>query len=687
MLLERIGEGGMGVVYRARQRVLEREVALKCLDPLLARRNARFVARFEQEARAACSVQHENVVRCVDVGEASSLHFLVMEYVDGEPATCRVQREGPLAVAEAVRIALEAARGLAAVHAAGLVHRDIKPDNLLLTQGGTAKVADLGVAKSTGEDAGRLTLTGERFGTPRYMPPEQWERTKDVDARADVWALGATLFFLLTGRHAIVGETQHEIEVRTRTGRFPDLRAERPDCPAALAKVVARCVQRDRRRRYASGEELADELHRLASGEAPAIASGPSRRARTAMRLALLTVAVGALLSVLGWLPGWNHDTESEVGVSLLDDAPLASPAEGGKDGGTRPEPPGEGAFTKWAGARVPAGWEALDATPLADGWARRVRDPRTGVVFILVVPGTFQMGSPYGEAGRSDDEGPVHEVRITRPFYLGETEVTVGQWRRFAQDSGYRTEAESTVGHLRSNFAEFSVYLFEDETEAEVEEGGFTFDASLDLKWDPGAVWSNPIPAHAYGSIVTHPVTQVSWNDASQYCGHYGYRLPTEAEWEYACRVGATGRYWWGEVEDGGNGKGNFLSLDSEFGYSFSGRSTPSFWNWEQFTLLSPYTFDDGFLFTSPVASFIANPWGFYDMHGNVTEWCQDAFASDFYAQSPLNDPVNEAGQGRVLRGGSFSWWPSDWRCANRTHAPAAMASAFFGFRVARTP
>ncbi len=304
------------------------------------------------------------------------------------------------------------------------------------------------------------------------------------------------------------------------------------------------------------------------------------------------------------------------------------------------------------ARSAVPQGWEVVDGTPGALGFARRARDPATGITFILVEPGRFEMGSPEGEAdGHGFDEGrPRHEVEITRPFYLGETEVTVGQWRAFVKKTGYRTEAEGGDGGITLGA------------------GGTTWEKRAD------AIWSRPLPLHQHEFEDAHPVTQVSWNDAQAFCDASGYRLPSEAEWEYACRAGTGTAYWWGETECGGKGKGNFA--DQALKRTFPG------WKWATFS------FDDGQVFSAPVGTYAANAWGFRDMLGNVWEWCADAYDREFYAHSPAADPLNTSGGGaRSLRGGSWSDHP--WFCgsANRLDCVPGSRAGFVGFRAARTP
>lgn len=262
VLFEVLGKGGMGVVYRACHLGLGVEVAIKCLDPALARGDEQLIERLQREARAAARVKNRHVVAVQDVSEASGLHYIVMEYVAGENARQRVQRKGRLGVNEALTIALGAAEGLAAAHRAGLVHRDVKPDNILVSNEGEVKVADLGLAKIA-NDTG-MTVTGVGMGTPKYMPPEQFEDAKQVGTGADVYALGATLYFLLVGSDGITGKTPAEVMRRVCDREFPKVSERVPEVPSALDVLIARCVHKNPAHRPLDGGALMAELAAIA---------------------------------------------------------------------------------------------------------------------------------------------------------------------------------------------------------------------------------------------------------------------------------------------------------------------------------------------------------------------------------------------------------------------------------------
>src|SRR6266567_7426089 len=204
-LTKKLGEGGMGTVFKAHQMSMDRDVALKILPRHLAK-DTSYVERFYREARASAKLDHPNIVRGIAVGEDRGYHYFAMEYIDGESSDKVLESQGKLQVGDAVKIALDVARALDHAHSKGLVHRDIKPDNIMITRQGFVKLADLGLAKAADENQG-LTQTGSGFGTPYYMPPEQARNAKYVDNRSDIYALGATLYHLLTGKVPFTGDT------------------------------------------------------------------------------------------------------------------------------------------------------------------------------------------------------------------------------------------------------------------------------------------------------------------------------------------------------------------------------------------------------------------------------------------------------------------------------------------------
>jgi formylglycine-generating enzyme required for sulfatase activity len=255
VLYSRLGQGGMGTVYKGRHLNLEIDVAVKCMSQALAQNGPGFVERFQREARLAASIHHQNLVQVYDVSQRSGVHYLVMEYVAGETVRDRVARKGPLKPQEALKILLGAASGLAEAHSMRIVHRDIKPDNILISNDGRVKVADLGLAKAIEATEGH-TLTQGVMGTPQYMAPEQWEDSARVGPSADVWALGATLYHMLVGKNAIESGTIQQVYRRICVDPFPDLATAAPKTPKAVCELLARMVAVDPKVRIRDCGEL-----------------------------------------------------------------------------------------------------------------------------------------------------------------------------------------------------------------------------------------------------------------------------------------------------------------------------------------------------------------------------------------------------------------------------------------------
>ncbi len=303
--------------------------------------------------------------------------------------------------------------------------------------------------------------------------------------------------------------------------------------------------------------------------------------------------------------------------------------------------------FTRSRPGEVLGDCEAVDPAAGAGGWARRILDKRSGLEFQLIEPGSFLIGSADG-VGEAE-ERPRYRVEIRRPYYLSVAVVTVGQWRAFTKRASYATEAER---------------------------GGSGVTLTRDRKWlmTPKAMWKNPLPMlETVDWNEEHPVTVVSWHDVQDFCKAHHYRLPTEAEWEYACRAGTDSLYWWGNDARGGETRGNFadrtfLRKFTEADSRDEGRSV--------------FPFDDRCLYSAPVRAFLPNPWGLFNVLGNVWEWCQDCFQPDAYEHKVVHDPLETTGPRRVLRGGSFADGPTACRSAFRGRRPADWASAHVGFR-----
>jgi serine/threonine-protein kinase len=266
-VLEELGAGGMGRVYRAKNVTLERVVALKTLAPIFSADEA-FVQRFLKEARAAARLNHPNIVQIYDFGCEEGIYYLAMEYVDG-PSLRALLGHARLAERDAIVLVRHAVAALGVAHAAGIVHRDIKPDNLMLTaKRDRLKLVDLGIAKRMDEDKG-LTQTGQAVGTPQYISPEQIRGVKDIDARADIYSLGATLFQLVTGRAPYEGSSGALVMSMHLTHPLPDPRKFVPGLSEGICRVLRKMMAKDRNERYPDVLALDRDLYKLQVGQTP----------------------------------------------------------------------------------------------------------------------------------------------------------------------------------------------------------------------------------------------------------------------------------------------------------------------------------------------------------------------------------------------------------------------------------
>jgi hypothetical protein len=262
-LIRSLGGGGMSEVYLARDLLLGREVAVKVIRPELAA-DERSVARFRREARAAASLSHPGIVAIHDVGVHRDAPFIVMERVQGRTLGQVLQDEGRLSPDRTAEIGAAVAYALAAAHAAGIIHRDVKPGNIMLTESGQVKVLDFGIAHATRWTP--LTEGPVVHGTAEYISPEQI-RGEGADPRSDVYALGSVLYELLAGHPPFHGETPLAIAYRHLEDTPPPIESQRPGVPPGLAAVLARSLAKDRGHRYRSADELAAELDRVRSGK------------------------------------------------------------------------------------------------------------------------------------------------------------------------------------------------------------------------------------------------------------------------------------------------------------------------------------------------------------------------------------------------------------------------------------
>lgn len=658
-ILDKLGEGGMGQVLKAEHRRMKRIVALKLIssDALDDEDSKR---RFQQEVQAAARLIHTNIVTAFDANEHDGVHYYVMEYVEGIDLGALLKTHGPLPVATALDYALQAARGLAYAHAKGIIHRDIKPSNLLVDRDGTLKILDMGLARIEQHDGSpHLTTDGQVLGTVDFMAPEQAIDTHAVDARADVYSLGCTLYRLLTGELLYQGETVMRKLMAHRESPIPSLREKRSDIPAAVELIWRKMVGKlPEDRQQTMGEVIAQLESCLHGGpQSASILSEPDDSVAFKLNEFLSSMSRDSGMTSLSKFPSVSASVISSV---VLEPAPTVSPlttevTQNLKSGETDPDtmvtiraqsslpiapssvstpstavkqkPTGVAAWTasrprapldqrtkiaigigavaliailsgaiavfmrregptKSIEAATPAQTQPESSSPIAPSlndetpanfasstaksapsvspnkaivaelpftaavakqqqatWAKQLGQPvelssAIGLKLVLIPPGKFQMGSSI----RQMDEAVVHVPNSTRwllrgetqrpatidePFWIGASEVTVAEFRAFAEATSYQTTAErdgkggerpSSEGKLPEQKPEYT--------------------------WKYAEFTANP----------QFPVVCVTLADATAFCEWLSekdgrsYFVPTEAQWEYACRAGTTTMWYWGD-------------------------------------------------------------------------------------------------------------------------------------------
>ncbi|HEY7427953.1 MAG TPA: serine/threonine-protein kinase [Gemmataceae bacterium] len=257
-LLEKIAEGGMGAIYRGRHRESGQVVAIKIMPSHMAQ-NPVLLKRFEQEFRAASRLDHANIVRALDYSGNSNVPYLVMEFVEGESLGRKLEREGRLSETDAIRIIAQVAQGLHRAHKQNLIHRDVKPDNILVTPEGIAKLADLGLVKETETDL-NLTRTGRGLGTPHFMAPEQFRNAKNADTRCDVYSLGATLYQMVTGELPFRSNGPLDAWMKKIQNELTPPRQLVPALSERIDWAILRAMSADPEKRPASCREFIEDL-------------------------------------------------------------------------------------------------------------------------------------------------------------------------------------------------------------------------------------------------------------------------------------------------------------------------------------------------------------------------------------------------------------------------------------------
>jgi eukaryotic-like serine/threonine-protein kinase len=354
-LEEKIGAGGMSTVYRAFDPTLERWVAIKLMHRDIST-DPDQLERFRREARAVARLNHPHIVTVIDAGEDEGAPYIVFEYVQGETLKDRIRTVGRLAVPEAVAYAIEIGRALSCAHAHRLVHRDVKPQNVLIDPDGRAKVTDFGIARSM--EAQGLTATGRVLGTTDYVSPEQ-ALGHQVTAQSDIYSLGVVLYEMLTGETPFSADTQVAVAMKHVRDPLPDVQRRRPEVSAALAAVVERSTAKETRNRYRSVDEMVHDLEEVlaieaarageTSGEATAVLQAlpedtgeyaPARLRRPRRALLLSALAIGLIAGGIAYLA---TRTEKGPGSAAIPRAGGFSAVKLGSDAASDYDPEGDG--------------------------------------------------------------------------------------------------------------------------------------------------------------------------------------------------------------------------------------------------------------------------------------------------------------------------------------------------------
>jgi serine/threonine protein kinase len=671
-VLQVLGQGGFGIVMKAFDEKLHRLVAIKVLNPEMAATSPPR-KRFLREARASAAIRHENVVQVYSVDE-QPLPYLVMEYIDGQTLQQKMDEVGPLEVSEVLHIGRQIANGLAAAHAMGIIHRDIKPANILLEQGAEQKVkiTDFGLARAV--DDASMTRTGNVCGTPMYMAPEQ-AQGQNLDHRADLFSFGSVLYQMACGRPPFRAPTTVAVLRRVSDDTPRPLQEILPEIPDWLVAIVAKLHAKQPHDRFQSAKEVADLLARYQSDVAESFHdSSPSQepakvdrslrdrnrsshgvtrlRLRTAIVATVIGIAILAsmLVNDFGRVTKPNN-SETRIAKPLASTSPPSSNTES-------QTPNSDLGWYGWPADAPPAAIAPFDAAQAQQhqaAWANYLGVPieRTnslGMKFRLIPPGEFLMGSTEDDVAQVlrelgldggsyngiepdffTSQAPLHRTTLTQPFYLGLTEVTQEQYQTVIGESSAYYSAEGA-----------------------------------------GNAAVAGIPTKDF------PVEWVSWIEATRFCDRLsmrerleavyfanvgiehlpsrgGYRLPTEAQWEFACRAGTQTEFWTG------NGTA-LLRHAAWFGRNEGKR---------------PHA----------VGELKSNPFGLFDMHGNVWEWCHDRWDPRYYEQfrhQPAVDPLGPStGASRIFRGGCWYDFHQDVYAANRHAATPLERGRVTGFRL----
>ena len=684
-IIEPLGAGGMAEVYRSFDARLERDVAIKFIrrDAVSNLDLPAMLKRFELEARALARLSHPNIVKIFDYGEHEGSPYLVMEFIRGGSLKRLTGR--PIHYGKAAELLAPVARALYYAHTTGVLHRDVKPANILLTDSGQPMLVDFGIARILDiQSAQHLTTTGAAIGTPEYMSPEQW--LGKPEPRTDEYGLGVVLFELITGRRPYTADTPGAVMLKHINDPLPrpsSLVPAPPGIPPEVEQVLFKALAKQPEERYTNLGDFASALERLARISAnqqetlvslpetrteAAIVSGnnspasPAARRSAAPTLQDTTPIADAPLSATvaappaparaatpaqppkryyRWL--WIAPLIVVLGLVLVVGSFLVGRRvllnlRARQAAVTQPSPTGISTQASISPTSPPAETLPTDEPPQYVPEIRTVEPD--GMPMVLIPAGEFILGSSEDPQAR-DNERPARPIFLDE-FWIDQFPVTNDQFMRFVNAIEFQTSAQ------RQGF-------------------GWVFNLNLrDTLNIPGAFWISPQGEHStLQGLERHPVVQVSWNDAQAYCQWAGRRLPTEAQWEKAARGGDGRRYPWGNDP-----------ITAER-LNYADRSLGKDW--------ADQSVNDGYTLTSPVDAFPAggSPFRVLDMLGNVQEWTANVYTDSIPVDTPDHNSTGPlAGNTRVIRGAAWYSTRDEVRLTIRNSAGPDAREDGLGFR-----
>ncbi|MGE3776390.1 MAG: protein kinase [Pirellulaceae bacterium] len=678
-VLDKIGQGGMGRVYKAWHRRMKRVVAIKTLPAELTH-DEKAIQRFHREVEVAAQLSHRNIVTAYDADEVSGIHFLVMEFVEGPNLNLLVKELGPFSVIDAMRCVIDAAHGVSFAHRQGIIHRDIKPANLLLDPKGMVRVLDLGLARTqdlsrqTTEAQAELTSEETVVGTADYLAPEQALTPKRADHRVDVYSLGITLYYLLTGKIPYPGDSMLDRLVAHRERPVPSVRDARPEVPVELEAICQKMMAKEPDDRYSTLndviralEKCLDHLVPDLDEAAPIMPPGqhsaiPAPDLLPGMASQDVTMPIGKprlVRQLLGWSSGalvccalaglaWYRLSPAPVvGPST---PPVSLQPVANSPDANPPEPRGtwDESRRQFAAAFPDAPvydgyvYDAREAARRQTTWAHYLGIPvesesMLGLRLVLIPPGQSCLGTEAAEVEALKQAD--RESGEPKDWYI----VQLGH-------EAPQRRATSIFPLLVSKY-EVSEGLFARVKERRPFEGG---DADVDKRPIHTVAWVEAIRFCNELSIQEglEPCYEIGTSDVLCLAGS-GYRLPSEQEWEYICRAGTDSLWHFGDDPRG---------MD-EYGHCNGG--------------------------SGPMASGLLrpNPWGVHDLYGNVWEWCQDTQPA--VEGVPMDiEPLprrTKLDARRVVRSGNFELPPHLCRSASRTNYRPTYVRDTHGLRIVR--